>query len=131
MVDLIEKINQQMAKDFGLDTYQDNAIEYAFYEGTTYPVLGLVGEAGEIAEKWKKLIRDQDMPAGHEVRPDDPYMDDELREDIILELGDLLFYIANLADDLDYSLAEVAEMNLKKLEGRLKRGTLQGSGDHR
>ena len=131
MVELLEKMDLEEIKDFGLDRYQDEAIEYAFYDGTTYPVLGLVGEAGEIAEKWKKLIRDQNMPANHEVTPNDEYMDEETRADIILELGDILFYVANLADDLDYTLAEVAELNLQKLEDRKSRGTLQGSGDHR
>lgn len=83
-------------------------------------VLGLVGETGEIAEKVKKLIRDQDS--------DLQKLD---KADITKELGDVLWYLAVLANFLDIKLDTVANANLEKLRGRLQRGTLSGSGDNR
>jgi NTP pyrophosphatase (non-canonical NTP hydrolase) len=83
-------------------------------------VLGLVGEAGEIAEKFKKLVRDKDT--------DESLID---RDDIAKELGDVLWYIATLADYLDLRLEDIAEGNIAKLASRRERGTLSGSGDNR
>lgn len=83
-------------------------------------VLGLVGESGEIAEKFKKLVRDK---AGDETQID--------REDIKKELGDVLWYIAVLSKYLDIPLEDVAKLNVEKLASRQARGTLQGSGDNR
>ena len=79
-------------------------------------VLGLVGEAGEIAEKVKKSIRDK-VPL--------------TREAMVKELGDVLFYITAIANHLDANLAEVLEMNMRKLNDREARGVLGGSGDER
>ena len=79
-------------------------------------VLGLVGEAGEVAEKTKKLLRDSTK------------LD---RNDIIKEIGDVVFYATALANFFDSSLAEVLEMNMNKLNDRASRGVLQGSGDNR
>ena len=79
-------------------------------------VLGLVGEAGEIAEKVKKQIRDGNLVAG---------------EAIIKELGDVVFYVTALANYYDSDLGEVLQKNVDKLNGREERGTLQGSGDER
>lgn len=78
--------------------------------------LGLVGEAGEVAEKVKKLIRDNTKVN---------------RADIIKELGDVVFYITALANYFDGSLGEVLVTNMDKLDGREQRGTLRGSGDNR
>ncbi len=78
--------------------------------------LGLVGEAGEVAEKVKKLIRDS-------TKVD--------RDEIIKELGDVVFYATALANYFDGSLEEVVEVNIDKLDGRERRGTLRGSGDTR
>ncbi|GLY18069.1 nucleoside triphosphate pyrophosphohydrolase family protein [Kineosporia rhizophila] len=83
-------------------------------------VLGLVGESGEIAEKFKKWIRDQESD---ETRID--------REDIAKELGDVLWYLAVLANYLDLSLDDIATANLTKVTDRKNRGVLGGSGDHR
>lgn len=83
-------------------------------------VLGLVGESGEIAEKFKKWVRDQDC--------DESQID---REDIAKELGDVLWYVAVLADYLDLSLDDIARANLDKLASRQHRGVLGGSGDNR
>lgn len=83
-------------------------------------LLGLVGEAGEIAEKAKKIVRDQ--------HSDFSRWD---REDLTKELGDALWYIAVLADHFDLPLDQVAETNIAKLADRQRRGALPGSGDDR
>ena len=79
-------------------------------------VLGLLGEAGEIAEKAKKLIRDNST------------LD---RKDIIKEIGDVVFYATALANHFDSNLAEVLETNMDKLNDREARGVLSGNGDNR
>ena len=86
-----------------------------------YPALGLAGESGEIAEKVKKWIRDE----GGQV------MTEERRDAILKELGDPLWYIASLADDLGLTLQDVVDDNVEKLTSRRDRGVLGGSGDNR
>ena len=86
----------------------------------TYPALGLCGEAGEAAEKVKKAIRDD----GGELTP-------SRREALAAELGDVLWYLAQLATEAGLDLDEIAEENLDKLLSRRDRGVLQGSGDRR
>ena len=83
-------------------------------------LLGLVGEAGEVAEKFKKIVRDKDG-----------VVSEEDKKEIIKELGDVLWYISAMANYLDVSLDEVARMNLDKLFSRQNRGTSRGSGDNR
>jgi NTP pyrophosphatase (non-canonical NTP hydrolase) len=78
--------------------------------------LGLVGEAGEVAEKIKKLIRDNNKYAN---------------EEIMKELGDVVFYATALANIYGRGLQEVLELNIQKLDDRQKRGKLKGSGDNR
>lgn len=81
-----------------------------------YPALGLAGESGEITEKVKKWLRG----------------DKELDKDALLsELGDPLWYITSLADDLGYTLQDVIDRNVEKLNSRKERGVLKGSGDNR
>jgi len=85
-----------------------------------YPTLGLTNEAGEVAGKVKKIFRDRD---GH-VTDDD-------RAALTLEIGDVLWYLAELCTQLGVSLDDVAAANLRKLEDRTMRGKLAGDGDYR
>jgi len=103
--------------------YEEAAIETAIYPSThriLYPALGMAGEAGEVANKVKKLVRD-----GTANLPDD------WRHQIASEIGDVLWYCAALAHDLNIPLAQIAAQNKEKLEARKERGTLGGSGDKR
>jgi NTP pyrophosphatase (non-canonical NTP hydrolase) len=85
-----------------------------------YPALGLAGEAGEVAEHAKKAIRD-----------DGGTVSEERRAAIAKELGDVLWYVAQIATELDLELDAIAEANLEKLLSRQRRGVLSGSGDDR
>ena len=100
------------------DDYQEQAVETAIYPSTaqvTYPAMGLANEAGEVLGKVKKIIRDGTFN----------------RADIVDELGDVLWYAAALARDLNVSLSDVAQGNLNKLADRAKRNVIGGSGDKR
>jgi NTP pyrophosphatase (non-canonical NTP hydrolase) len=106
-----------------LTAYQKKARKTAIYPMKTkiiYPTLGLLGEAGEVSEKVKKVLRDNNGVFSIEIK-----------DQIIKELGDVLWYIANLASDLNATLNYVAEVNLEKLADRQARNKLQGSGDER
>ncbi|MBK7780828.1 MAG: nucleoside triphosphate pyrophosphohydrolase family protein [Anaerolineae bacterium] len=85
-----------------------------------YPTLGLTNEAGEVAGKVKKIFRDK----GGVVSDAD-------REALKQELGDVLWYLTQIATELDLSLSEIAEANVAKLASRLERGAIQGDGDDR
>lgn len=85
-----------------------------------YPTLGLSGESGEVAEKIKKVIRDKGG-----------VIDAETKESIEKELGDVLWYVSQLATELDLSLDQVAEKNIEKLYDRLERDKIKGNGDNR
>ena len=100
-----------------LSQYQKQAAETAIYpkdKALEYLALGLVGEAGEVANKIKKVIRDGTSP-----------------DSVIHELGDVLWYLAMLSTELDYSLNTIADKNLWKLANRKTRNVLGGSGDNR
>lgn len=113
-----------------LDSYQDKATNFAIYKGSLlYPTLGLAGEAGEVSEKVKKLYRDDEFNFMQEDLTDE--LEPEQARDLALELGDVLWYVANIANDIGYSLEEIADMNIDKLSSRMSRGALKGSGDHR
>jgi NTP pyrophosphatase (non-canonical NTP hydrolase) len=107
-----------------ISEYQELSRRTATYPGAgdniVYPTLGLAGEAGEVAEKVKKLLRD-----------DDGVMDDERREALAGELGDVLWYVAQVATEAGLDLEEIAQGNLDKLLSRQRRGVLSGSGDSR
>ncbi|MCC6905299.1 MAG: nucleoside triphosphate pyrophosphohydrolase family protein [Anaerolineae bacterium] len=107
-----------------LSEYQQKAAHTAQYPGVgnnfIYPALGLAGETGEVCEKIKKVIRDR----GGEV-------DAETREAIRKELGDVLWYVSQLATELGLDLEEIARGNIDKLISRRARGVLGGSGDDR
>lgn len=98
--------------------YEEAAAATAIYPDEhklIYPTLGLVGEAGEVAEKVKKRLRDG---VGSNLA-------------IAKEIGDVLWYVAAVVRDLGFSMDEIAEMNLEKLRDRAERGKLGGSGDER
>ncbi len=107
-----------------LNHYQRESRKTALYpnigNNAIYPTLGLVGEAGEVADKVKKILRDK-----HGV------FDQDSKDAIKLELGDVLWYIAQLASELGYELEDVASSNLVKLNSRKIRNQIQGSGDNR
>ena len=104
--------------------YQKKSRETAIYpqkgNNFVYPVLGLVGESGEVAEKIKKVLRD-DSGIINEIK----------REEIKKELGDVLWYLAQVATELDLSLDEIAQVNIEKLASRQERNKLHGKGDNR
>lgn len=106
-----------------LNEYQTAALSTAIYpnDGTiSYLALGITGEAGELADKVKKVMRDKGG-----------VFTDEDKHAIALELGDALWYAANMAKVIGYDFAEIAQMNIDKIKGRVQRGTLHGSGDYR
>jgi len=105
-------------KQLGLNDYQKAASKTAIYRSEhsiLYPALGLAGEAGEVANKVKKMLRDNKFD----------------RNAIAAEIGDVLWYIAALSRDLNIDLHDLAMQNLEKLYGRKARGTLGGNGDDR
>ncbi len=116
---MTENDNENYTLYGDMDTYQEKAVETAIYDSdhaVTYPLIGLIGEVGEFANKYKKVLRDDA---------------DFTTKDATAELGDILWYIANLAADLDISLSDVAYHNVRKLKDRQERGVLGGSGDVR
>lgn len=107
--------------------YQEKAAKYDLFgpcglmeAGFMEKILGLTGEAGEAADKIKKIIRDK----GGVVSNED-------QESIVKELGDTLWYIASIARYLGVSLSDVAEGNIEKLESRWQRDLIHGAGDDR
>ena len=106
-----------------LDMYQQVAKQTAIYpreQAIIYPTLGLTGEAGEVANKVKKIIRDD----GNKIN-------EGLVQEISAEIGDCLWYISVLADDIGIKLSDIANANLIKLANRKEKGTIHGSGDKR
>lgn len=106
-----------------LNEYQNKALETAQYpqeHKIIYPTLGLTGEAGEVSDKVKKVLRD--------FKGD---FSESIRYELAKELGDVLWYIATLSNDLGYTLEEIGEMNNAKLASRKQRGKISGNGDNR
>ena len=113
-----EQDEEEMAQWYEFDAYQDFTDETAIYppeKGLEYTALGLASEAGEFAGKVKKMIRDKTYDT----------------EAMIAELGDVLWYVARAAAELDVHLSDVAKDNIEKLKSRQDRGKLGGSGDER
>lgn len=110
---------QKQAKTFEI---MDRSNEQLLASDPAYvaKILGLVGEAGEVAEKYKKIIRDRD---GVVTKED--------AQEMTKELGDVLWYIALLAEYLGVAFEDVAKANLDKLSSRKSRGVQKGSGDNR
>lgn len=100
--------------------YKEKAPYPSAENSFVYPVLGLSGEVGEVAEKAKKILRDK----GGRVS-------DEDKEELLKELGDVLWYLSQTATEFDLSLEEVARLNIEKLQSRKDRGKISGSGDNR
>ena len=114
-IDAFQRFNE-VAMD--MSEYHDVASDTAIYppeHEIIYPALGLAAEAGEVANKVKKILRDGNFD----------------RNAIADEVGDCLWYIAALCRDLNVNMGEVAKNNLDKLQDRKKRGTLKGNGDKR
>ena len=95
------------------DRYQNECKPWVY-------ALGLTGEAGELADKIKKVYRD-----------DNGVFNQEKRDAIAKELGDVLWYVTRLGATLGFSLEEIAQRNIEKLADRAKRGVINGSGDNR
>lgn len=112
---------------YTMNDYQADTAHTAIYKWKViYPALGLANEAGEVSGKIKKLIRDDNVRFDGKI-----LLSDKQRADIGAELGDVLWYIASLARDLDISLNSIAAMNIEKLNSRKERGVIGGSGDNR
>lgn len=109
------------------EEYQKLASSMAFYQEKIkpenrifYAALGLAGESGEVADKIKKVLRDKNG-----------IFDEETKDQIMKELGDVLWYISQFGIELGMTLDKIAEKNLEKLKSRRERGTLSGNGDNR
>lgn len=107
------------------NNYQFRAAKTAIYpkeglQGLLYTSLGLVSEAGEVAGKVKKILRD-----------DQSVISPDRHEQLVDEIGDVLWYCAMFADELGITLGYAAMRNIDKLEDRMNRGKIQGSGDNR
>lgn len=114
-----------MTQQYSFNDYQRESRKTALYPDIgghkiVYPLFGLMGEAGEISEKVKKIFRDK----GGVFTDEDKIM-------IKKELGDVMWYIAQIAYELDIPLEEVATHNIEKLQSRMHRGKIHGDGDNR
>lgn len=115
----IEEATKEGVGNLKLNTYQRLAHETALpYSSVYYPFVGLAGEAGEIANKIKKSMRGDVTFAA-------------IKQDLISELGDVLWYIQECANCLGVDLEEVAVANIVKLADRHQRGVVRGNGDNR
>jgi NTP pyrophosphatase (non-canonical NTP hydrolase) len=118
MMTIEDMADYLLNKDSDFDEYQEDALKFAIFDPSyslIYPALGLASEAGEVADKIKKGIRDGALNP----------------QDVMKELGDVLWYTAVLANSVGYPLSYVADANLKKLSSRKARNKLTGSGDDR
>ncbi len=104
--------------------YQKQAWKTAIYpnkgNNIFYPALGLGGECGEVLEKIKKIMRDNEGE-----------ISEKKKEELMKEMGDVFWYLAALATELNLNLNEIAEKNISKLNSRKERDILHGEGDNR
>ena len=111
-----------------LNEYQKKARETALYprlgNNFIYPALGLAGETGEVVEKIKKLMRNDGVETPDKVT-------EEKRAEIVKEMGDVLWYLSQLASELGVEFNDIAEKNIEKLSSRKERGTLHSEVDNR
>ena len=117
-------MKERYMSDITATEYQRKAAETAIFpkeKALEYLALGMTSEAGEVAGKVKKLIRDGEDVEGFEMK----------KLAIASEIGDVLWYCAMMAKEVGVPLNDIMKENLKKLHGRKERGTLQGSGDER
>ena len=115
--------NGEIRESMTINEYQVGALttkQYGAGANIIYPSLKLNGEAGEVAEKVGKVLRDNNG-----------VFTDEIKKAIAMEIGDVLWYCAALAEDLGFTLQEIAEWNLAKLASRRERGVISGNGDNR
>ena len=113
-----------MKDQWHINYYQKEALKTAIYPESykiVYPALGLAGEAGEVANKVKKFVRDGYDQEGFELK----------KGELASEIGDVLWYCAALARDIGYDLQHIAQGNIAKLNDRAKRGKIGGDGDNR
>lgn len=107
-----------------LNEYQNQASEFAIYQDIGFPfvysTLGLAGEAGEVVEKVKKICRNHNG-----------VLTDEIKMEMGKELGDVLWYLADLSKKFGFTLEEIAQMNISKLDSRARRGVIASQGDNR
>jgi len=130
-----------LKEDLGFNNYQKIMATTAIYpevyvktgEGELvpanyiYPSLGISDEAGEVTGKIKKILRDRTG----QIRSPEGVLDPEVKDMITKELGDVLWYVSQLAREFDISLQDVAEKNVEKILSRQERGKIKGSGDDR
>lgn len=104
--------------------YQKETRKHAIYPGVgsnfSFPMIGLAGETGEVAEKIKKIIRDKNG-----------VVDDVSRSEVEKELGDVLWYLSQIASEFGLSLDDVASSNIEKIQSRRERNVTHGDGDNR
>ncbi len=113
----------EMSRNMTLNEYQNKALETEDYPANLkiiLPTLGLTGEAGEVADKVKKVLRDNNGE-----------FTDERKEEIAKEIGDVAWYLAVLAHSIGYTLEEICIINIAKIELRFVRGKIHGEGDNR
>ena len=124
MSDVVNKPEEEIEPELeSLDKYQMFVRSTKVYDKEytlIYPVLGLVNEAGEVAGKLKKIMRDD----GGQLSP-------EKLDDLVAELGDVLWYVTAVADDLGITINDIFFANYTKIKSRQERGMIKGSGDTR
>ncbi len=114
--------NEYQKKAITFDVFEENDLKTINVSDSAFmtKLLGLVGESGEVAEKFKKILRDKDG-----------ILSDDDKKEVTKELGDVLWYLSVIARYLDVSLDDVAAINIEKLSSRKDRSVLNGKGDNR